>query len=91
MDLWRAISRDCERIKSSRFREEVAEEFRLKAGAAPILEGDERSEGVNCSVHRLLSGLVGAVARCADGLRKIHGHRNEPDHDDADGFWILRH
>ena len=47
VNLWRPISRDCERVKSSRFRDEVAEELRLKVGAAPILEGDERSEGVN--------------------------------------------
>ena len=39
VNLWRAISRDCGRVKSSRFREEEAEELRLLVGAAPILSG----------------------------------------------------
>ena len=47
VNLWRAISRDCGRVRRSRFDEEIAEELRLKVGAAPIVEGDERSSGVN--------------------------------------------
>ena len=49
VNLWGTISRDCERVRRSRFREEVAEELRLRVGGVTF--GDLWTIGGDVTIY----------------------------------------